>query len=110
MKFHIRIYVQYWHTVEERFAVQAFTSKNKVFVTDNQLVDLYTEIYNELETKIHEFEQQGSGWRFDRILSSELGVFKMRSLGGGTYLPTPCRVQYIRNVRNDKKDYWNNRC
>ena len=48
MKFNISIYVQYWHTVEERFASKGFTSRNKVVITDNQVVELYIQIYNEL--------------------------------------------------------------
>ena len=110
MRFSISIDVQYWHTVEQRFIPYPLQSKSKVLITDNQMLDLYTQIYNELENRIHEKELQGSGFRFDRILTSELKIFKMRSLGHGTYLPTPCRSQYIRNVDNSKKDYWYNRC
>src|SRR6266853_452939 len=97
IKFAISLMVEYIHTVEERAVYVGHRSCNIVMKSTNQFQDLYTYIYNDIDAKIHEHEGCGSGHKFIKIMSSELIIYRHKSFGGGTYVKTPCRVNYVLN-------------
>src|SRR6266853_1180877 len=110
IKFAISLMVEYIHTVEERAVYVGHRSCNIVMKSTNQFQDLYTYIYNDIDAKIHEHEGCGSGHKFIKILSSELIIYRHKSFGGGTYVKTPCRVNYVLNIDNRAPDWWYNKC
>src|SRR6266853_1567503 len=112
IKFAISLMVEYIHTVEGRAVYIGHRSCNTVMKLMNQFHDLYTYIYNDIETLIHEHEGCGSGHKFIKIMSSELIIYRHKSFGGGTYVKTPCRVNYVLNINNTTIPdvWWHDKC
>src|SRR6266853_4176194 len=112
IKFAISLMVKYIHTMDGRPVYNGHRSCNIVMKSMNQLHDLYTYIYNDIETKIHEHEGCGSDHKFIKIMSSELIIYRHKSFGGGTYAKTPCRVNYVLNINNTTIPdvWWHDKC
>ena len=73
IKYAISLYVKYLNPEDEPIVI-GFQATWKKVLALNQLDLPYNIAIHELETKIHEYEGEGSGYKFVKILSSNLNI------------------------------------
>ena len=67
-----------------------------------------SEVYNgsiqTIEERIQNFNQRGSNWRFQRVLSLDIHFTDFQPLHGSTFLPLPRKIETKKAVINMKND------
>ena len=83
----------YFHTNIERI------------MEDTNLADLYNTMIAMLLERISQFQNKGSGWQFDSVVSFDINVDLFNPLNGSSYFPLPAKLaakKAIINVKNQK--------
>ena len=58
------------------------------------------EMMREIFARSEEFEGQGSGWNFEKVINIKLHLATYAPLSGSSYIPTPKAIQATRGVLN----------
>ena len=83
----------YFHTHVERI------------MEDTDLSNIYNIMIAECLEKISKFQNKGSGWQFEGVVSFDINVDPYKPLGGSSYFPLPAKLaakKAIINVQNKK--------
>jgi hypothetical protein len=87
----------------------AFHSKRPVIVMQEHGVrNKVLKMLRQLERNIENFQEQGSGWTFLRLMKLIVDTVVFKPLAGGTFLPTPCALAKRKAIINVKSN--DNRC
>ena len=82
-----------------------FHTKVKRIMGDDDLGDIYNVMIAECLEKISKFQNKGSGWQFEEVVSFDINVDPYRPLRGSSYLPLPKKLaakRAIINVKNER--------
>ena len=69
------------------------------------LVEMYERMTNECLEKIEKYQNKGSGWQFEEVVSFDVNVDPYKLLRGSSYFPLPAKLaakKAIINVQNKK--------
>ncbi len=108
IKFMVGIYVAFYkYGNTERIDIKPFIrTKNITLLNENDIN--MDKIYNQLLINIENYQQEGSGWIWDKIDTCEVNTSKYAPLRGSSYIDLPAEIKnkkYCVNVKNN-----DNRC
>ena len=82
-----------------------FHTDVREIMVDDDLGEIYNLLISEILAKIGKFQNKGSGWQFEQVVSFDINVDPYTPLGGGSYIKTPKEIagkQAIINVKNER--------
>ena len=82
-----------------------FHTDVREITADDDLGEIYNLLISEILAKIDKFQNKGSGWQFEQVVSFDINVDPYTPLGGGSYIKTPKEIagkQAIINVKNER--------
>lgn len=89
---------------EEILKVKNFSTKNVEIFRSTDLVNIFQEnVVEEIDKKIDDFQDEGSGWILQSIINLEVNINKYNPLRGNSYISLPTSVSKKRaciNVKN----------
>ena len=74
----------------------------EVILTENNLTAFYNDLLNNLKAWIDGFQEKGSGFVFERILSSNIKQYEYNFQKASSYIPLQFKSRNIINVQNTK--------
>ena len=80
-----------------------FHTEVKTITENDDLREIYNLMILEILSKIDKFQNKGSGWQFEQVVSFDINVDPYEPLGGSSYFPLPARLaakKAIINVKN----------
>ena len=81
-----------------------FRYNNKVITETTDLNEVYHEMTETMFPSIDQYQNEGSGWVFDRVVGFDIHINPFELLTGGSYIPLPKVLsdkKAIINVRNE---------
>ena len=81
-----------------------FHTDVRTITQDSNVGEIYDLLILEILAKIDEFQNKGSGWKFEQVVSFDINVDPYTPLGGGSYIKTPKELagkHAIINVKNE---------
>ena len=82
-----------------------FHTDVKTIMQDDDLGEIYNLLIAECLEKIDKFQNKGSGWQFEEVVSFDINVDPYEPLRGSSYFPLPARLatkKAIINVKNER--------
>ena len=79
---------------------QHLRSSTLIFNSVDDIEENVAEMMREIFARSEEFEAQGSGWNFEKVLNIKLHMATYVPLSGSSYIPTPKAIQATRGVLN----------
>ena len=90
---------------EKEYNYGHFHTNIEWIMEDTNLGDLYDAMIAMCLEKISQFQNKGSGWQFDSVVSFDINVDPFNPIGGSSYFPLPAKLaakKAIINVKNQK--------
>ena len=84
-------------------AVDINTSTKELFAADD-LEDLLSLAFEELQKRIDKFESKGSGWAIHKLLQLNVHIDQLDPLRASSYIPTPQYIAAKKAVVNVKNN------
>ena len=81
-----------------------FHTDVKTITQDDDLGEIYNMLIAECLEKIDKFQNKGSGWQFEQVVSFDININPYRPLSGSSYIKTPKELagkHAIINVKNE---------
>ena len=82
-----------------------FHTDVKTIMQDDDFGKIYNMLISECLEKVEKFQNKGSGWKFEEVVSFDINVDPYEPLGGSSYFPLPKKLAVKRaiiNVRNER--------
>lgn len=79
---------------------QHLRSSALIFNSADDMEHNVAEMMREIFARSEEFEGQGSGWNFEKVINIKLHLATYAPLSGSSYIPTPKAIQATRGVLN----------
>ena len=82
-----------------------FHTDIKKITADDDLGEIYNLLIAEILAKIDKFQNKGSGWQFEQVVSFDIDVDPYRPIRGRSYIKTPRELSgkhAIINVKNER--------
>ena len=82
-----------------------FHTKVKTIMGDDDIGEIYNMLIAECLEKVDKFQNKGSGWQFEEVVSFDISVDPYRPLRGRSYFKTPKELagkHAIINVKNER--------
>ena len=70
----------------------------------DDFVELYTEMRDAMTERMTNFQRNGSGWIFNRMIHLDLAVDQYNPIGGSSYIPLPKALVSKKAIVNMKND------
>ena len=105
VKFSLSLHVNFHLSTDVTFLTNplADLSTDTIEVYDSSDIhDVLNSIYENLVSAIEEFQQRGSGWILDKLLSLDLHLLEFDPLRATPYIPLPTCIQSRKTVINIK--------
>ena len=81
-----------------------FHTDVRTITQDDDLGEIYNFLISEILAKIDKFQNKGSGWQFERVVSFDINLDPFEPLEGSSYFPLPYKLavkKAIINVKNE---------
>ena len=82
-----------------------FHTDVKTITQDDDLREIYNLLISEILAKMDKFQNKGSGWQFEQVVSFDINVDPYAPLSGSSYIKTPNELagkHAIINVKNER--------
>ena len=96
----------------EEYTYGYFHSDIERIMEDTDLGRIYNIMIAMCLEKISQFQNKGSGWQFDSVVSFDINVDPFNPLRGSSYFPLPAKLAAkkaiinVKNIRDDKCFKW----
>ena len=84
-----------------------FHTDVRIIMEDDDLGKIYNLLISEILAKIDKFQNKGSGWQFEQVVSLDINIDPFEPLGGSSYFPLPYKLyvkKAIINVKNEDNE------
>ena len=91
IKIRLLLYCQFYKVMDEEkiFTDSHFSTKNEVITESTDLSEIYEIAIERLTELLENFQKNGSGWIFDKVLHFEIMINVFRPLRGSSYIKLP---------------------
>ena len=106
IKIRLLLYCQFYKVVdgEKIFTDSHFSTKNEVITESTDLSEIYNIANERLTELLENFQRNGSGWIFDKVLHFEIMTNEFRPLRGSSYIKLPKSLANKRAIINPKNE------
>ena len=87
---------------EVKKAQSYFNSKAQIITKSTNLSEMLDVLFEERLEQISVFQNMGSGWIFDYIVSFDISIVPYEAIKGSSYIPLPSFIAYKNAVINIK--------
>ena len=77
-----------------------YSSQTQTIRSNNDINKYFEKLTNAFNKWVDEFQERGSGFVFDKIIQSEIKLYKVDYLKANSYIKTPFKSSNIINVKN----------
>ena len=81
-----------------------FHTDVKTIMQDDDFGKIYNMLISECLEKVEKFQNKGSGWKFEEVVSFDINVDPYEPLGGSSYFPLPKKLAVKRAIINVKNE------
>ena len=106
IKIRLLLFCQFYKVVDEEkiFTDSHFSTKNEVVTESTDLSEIYNIANERLTELLENFQRNGSGWIFDKVLHFEIITNEFRPLRGSSFIKLPKSLANKRAIINPKNE------
>ena len=110
IKIRLLLYCQFYKVVDDEkiFTDSHFSTKNEIITESTDLSEIYNIANERLTELLENFQKNGSGWIFDRVLHFEIMINTFKPLRGSSYIELPKSFSKKKAIINPKN--YDNEC